>query len=731
MKNDQLKRSGDGLESTFQFLSTSIKNILREINPKPNIKLLHTNVTKDIMSGLVVAIIALPLALAFGVGSGLGAVAGLWGAVAGGIVGGFFSGTRISVSGPTGPTMVQLAAIMVGFRLASGDPDLTAAFSIVFLSGVILVGLSFLQISKLIYFTPYSVVAGFMCGIGVIVMLLQVNAFLGLDAPSSVLTALFGIPGAISNANSAALMISVPTLAALFVWPQIGKLSSKLKAIPAPLVGLVIGTGIANYYGLSVAYIGEIPSSLPTLRIPDISKIDEYFIPAASLAGLAVLDSLLTCIISDNIIGERHSSDRETFSQGLSNMTSGLIGGLPTSTATMGTVANIKSGGKTPLATMTHGVVIAVLILGLGPLAENIPMAALAAILFKVGIDILDYRIIPVLHRLPATDMMVFWTVLTVTVVQDLLSAMAIGFILAFFRFVQEVSRVYQHRVVYLDDLESFLLADELEKKIKVLKPQGPLFFGSIETLECTYESDDSHDELIIDLAGVPMVDLSGAYALEDLILKATSQGKEVFICNAAERVEDILKRTKIIDHVGEECFFNLAEDAIVQAQEVELVKMTHRQMIARSVGNVDPDCDRVRLSKAAAYAHEAVYNKELRAHYGSATNSEIFARAVEDYLVHPEIVDLNINNYQGAIGDQILCTVDDNFDVTSVKIAILDGDGNEIESGEAQLLQSANEWVYTAQKAVEALENLEISAEAIDTPGNSTSKKVLVHDNQ
>ncbi|MCI5065189.1 SulP family inorganic anion transporter [bacterium] len=713
-------------EGTLKTVFTALRAALREVSPQENIRLLSTNVVQDLMAGVVVAVIALPLALAFGVGSGLGAVAGLWGAVAGGVVGGFFSGSRVSVSGPTGPTMVQLAAVMVGFRLASGEPDLSAAFSIVFLSGVLLVGFSFLQLSKLIYFTPYSVVSGFMCGIGVIVMLLQVNPFVGLESPSSVMSALTGIPYAVTHADNATLLVAVSTLAVLVGWPMLGRILPVARRIPATLVGVLVGSLLANGLNLSVAFIGEIPSELPHLYVPDISRFPEFLVPAASLAGLVILDSLLTCIISDNMIGERHSSDRETWSQGLSNMTAGLIGGLPTSTATMGTVANIRSGGRTPLASMTHGILIGAVILGLGSLAEHIPMAALAAILLKVGFDILDYRILPVLHRLPATDMLVFWTVLTVTVVQDLLSAMGVGIVLAFFRFVQEVSRVYTHEVVYLDDVESYLLADELEKKIKVLKPQGPLFFGSIETLDCVYESDDSHDDLVIDLARVPMIDLSGAYALEDLILRAKEKEKEVFLCNARPEVEDILRRTEVIAHVGEECFFHLSEEAIIEAQEIELVKLTHREMIRRSVGNVEEGVDRHRLSQAAAYAHEAVYREELRVYYGDGSHQEIFCRAVEDYLVQPEIVEIAGENFHGHVGDTISCEVRNNYDVASVRFTLLTKEGAILESGEA-VLHELSRWVYTAQKAVEELSEISVRVDAVDRPGNTTQQEVQI----
>ncbi len=563
------------LIETISFITSTLKTSLHEINPWNNIKIMHTNIGQDILAGMVVAIIALPLALAFGVGSGLGAITGLWGAIAGGIIGGLFGGCRFGVSGPTGPKMAQLAMIMVGFRLASGEPDLSAAFAIIFFSGVILITISLMGISKLIYFVPYSVVAGFMCGIGVIVMILEFDSFFGYPAPHSVMDGLYDIPNAIMHYKSQALMVSIPTLAILFIWPRIAKMMPKLEIVPAPLLALLAGTTIANMGNFNIEYIGTIPTGFPDLYWPDWSKFGDYFAPAAGLAGLAVFDSLLTCIVADNMTGEKHSSDRESFGQGLANCAAGLVGGLTTATATMRTVANIQSGGKTPLSAVVHGLVLLALVLGLGPYAEHIPMACLAAILFKVGIDILDYRILPVLHRLPLTDMIVFWTVLIITIVEDLLVAMAVGIILAFFRFVLEMSRVYKSNLTYLeDDITEDLLGEELKHTVKILRPRGPLFFGAVKQMEETYAEAEPHETLIIKLAEVSMIDLSGAYALEDLVDSAKKNGKNVLICSAPPHIMKVLESVKVLDRVEQRNYFEVINDAVSMAKELSVNKV-------------------------------------------------------------------------------------------------------------------------------------------------------------
>ena len=569
--NEDLNEDSKGsLNEIFFFVANTLKTSLREINPWQNIKIMHTNIGQDILAGVVVAIIALPLALAFGVGSGLGAITGLWGAIAGGIIGGLFGGCRVGVSGPTGPKMAQLAMIMVGFRLGSGEPDLSAAFAIIFFSGIILIAVSLMGISKLIYYVPYSVVAGFMCGIGVIVMILEFAPFLGYPHPKSVMDGLNSIPNAVMHFKAQALMVSIPTLAILFIWPQLVKIIPKFDIIPAPLIALLAGTTIANMGNFTIEYIGTIPTGFPELYWPDWSKFDDYLVPAAGLAGLAVFDSLLTCIVADNMTGIKHSSDRESFGQGLANCAAGMVGGLTTATATMRTVANIQSGGKTPLSSVVHGLVLLALVLGLGPYAEQIPMACLAAILFKVGIDILDYRIMPILHRLPLTDTIVFWTVLIVTIVEDLLVAMVVGIVLAFFRFVIEISRVYKTNLNYVEnDSTPLSLNENMKNRVKVLRPQGPMFFGSVKQMEDTYSNAEPHETLIIKLKDVSMVDLSGAYALEDLIDKAKNKGKNVLICDAPSHVMKVLNSVKVLDHVEQENYFEVIDDAVNHANKI------------------------------------------------------------------------------------------------------------------------------------------------------------------
>ncbi len=539
-----------------------IKDSFKEINPSHNIRKMHTNIRGDILSGITVAIIALPLALAFGSMSGLGPIAGIWGAIVGGIIGGIFGGCLVGVSGPTAPKAAQIATFMSAFVISVNGidkPDLVAAFSIIFLSGLILVIISMLKISRFIHYIPYSVIAGFMCGIGVLIILNQVNPFLGLEKGKKII---------IENINIQALYIAVPSLLILFLWGPLERKIKFLKSIPSPLVVLIIGTSIAYFLNLKIDYIGDKMVSASEGRIfsfyiPDISRFSQFLVPALALAGLAILDSLLSCIVADNMTGTRHSSDRETFGQGMANMAAGLFGGVTTATATMRTVANIKFGGKTPLASIIHGLTLLGILLGLGSLVKSIPEACLAAILFKVGIDILDYRILPVLRRIPTTDLLIFAIVLFVTVYEDLMVAVALGVIFAFLKSIKEIKSTSNHKIISFSKSKFYSKDQNKKENIKVLDLEGPLFFGSIVSLMENYNDVPKHEILIIDMTNVTMIDLSGIYVLEDIINIAKANNVRVFVSNAKPNIKKVLEKVSFIEHLGEDNYKDSEESII------------------------------------------------------------------------------------------------------------------------------------------------------------------------
>ncbi len=564
----------------MDFIGKKIKGFLSDMNPWPRIRIMGTNLAQDTLAGITVAFIALPLALGFGVASGLGAITGMWGAIAGGFVGGLFGGSNVGVSGPTGPKTVQLAVVMHDHMLANGQPDLSFAFGCVFLSGVIMLILAAMGVGKFIYLTPYSVISGFMCGIGAIVIIIELNPFLGLPTLSSVREALLSIPNSLMNAHLNALMISLITLGTILIWPKI----TKIIWLPAPLIGLAVGTIVANLLGLEIDYIPEVPTGLPDLYLPPISQLYDMLPPAAALAGLAIYDSLLTCVVIDQMSNdERHNSDQEIWGQGLANMAAGLIGGLTTATATMRSIANIQCGARTILSTIVHGCVLLALVLGLAPLASYIPMGCLAAILFKVGYDILDFRVFPILHRIPTPAKITFWTVFLLTVWEDLLVAVGVGLAIAFFLFVRDMSEMWKPQVMGLEESQKpghERVPKHLRKLIAVLEPNGPMFFGIADTLYRQVDKLTDYQVLIISLIHVPMVDLSGAFALEDMAHNAQKNGTKVLIKGMNPAVRRTLSELSVISNIGEQNFAESFEAALDEG-----IDYIGEQFLGRDIG--------------------------------------------------------------------------------------------------------------------------------------------------
>ena len=527
------------------FIRNLIQKILCEVNPKGNFKNILNNIRKDILAGITVGIIALPLAIAFGEMSLLGPEAGIWGAIIGGVIGGIFGGCTISVSGPTAPTASQIAILMTGFIVSSsGQSDVDAIFSIIFLSGLIIIGFSFLNISKFIHYIPYSVVAGFMCGIGIIVILSQIKSFLGIHSFSE-----------IEKFDQNTLLIGIPSLFIMFFWKRIKSISEFLDYIPAPLVSLIFGTGIAYFLNLNISLVGDRiidseQASLFTLYKPDFSRIKEFIIPALSLAGLVSIDSLLTCKIADNMIGSKHKSNQEVFGQGFANMLCGLLGGAPTATATMFTVSNIKFGAKTVLSSIVYGLTLFAILFGFKFLVESIPLACIAAILFKIGFDIMDYRILPILKRLPLSDILIFAIVLLITVFGDLIVAVGIGVIISSLIQIKNFRLKYYHKFIHISEssLNSKFKKTETFSKIPVyvLEPHGALFFGSIQSLLNSYDLNIDNDLLLVDLTNVDAIDLTSAFAFEDFINILSHKNIKINFLNIKSNVSKTLEKLKL-----------------------------------------------------------------------------------------------------------------------------------------------------------------------------------------
>lgn len=496
----------------------------------------------DLFGGLTAGIVALPLALAFGVASGLGAAAGLYGAIAVGILAALFGGTPAQISGPTGPMTVVVAGTIAAM---TGNPAWVLATIV--LAGLFQVLFGVLRFGSFIRYMPYPVVSGFMSGIGVIIIVLQILPLMGVPGAAGVLQGLSRLPEALSQLNPAALALGLATIALVYLSPKV------VKGVPGTLVALLVTSVAAFLLNLQVPKIGEIPSGLPALQLPplDPGMLMAIVGPALVLGLLGSIDSLLTSLVADNLTRTRHDSDRELVGQGLGNALSGLIGGIPGAGATMRTVVNIRSGGRTPLSGVIHGLVLLAVLLGLGPLAAHIPLAVLAGILITVGIGIIDYKGLRHFIRVPKADAFVMSVVLILTVFVDLIQAVGAGMIMAALIFVKRLSDRQPGTAVPLSGLErpwvkELALSSEVCDHVYVLHLDGALFFGNANPLQSLMASLEGAKAVVIRLKRVHFLDQSGAYALSDFMLDLKERGVDVFLTELQEQPRQILHLTGI-----------------------------------------------------------------------------------------------------------------------------------------------------------------------------------------
>ncbi|MEQ8494061.1 MAG: SulP family inorganic anion transporter, partial [Gammaproteobacteria bacterium] len=372
----------------------------------------------DLFGGLTAGVVALPLALAFGEASGAGPIAGLWGAIFVGFFAALLGGTQTQVSGPTGPMVVVFAGI---YGALHGNVALV--FAAVVLAGVLQIAFGVFRLGQYIRLVPYPVVSGFMSGIGCIIIALQLSRLFGHEPEASgTIPALTAVPAAVTDPVWPALVVGMLTLAIVFYWPK-----SLAKYVPGPLAALIIGTLVSTVYR-GAPILGDIPTGLPSFVLPAFSH-DTFLIVLESafiLALLGAIDSLLTSLVADNMTRTRHNSDRELIGQGIGNTVAGLFGAIPGAGATMRTVVNIRTGGRTRLSGMIHSLLLLAVVLVLSPLAQQIPHAVLAGILLKVGYDIIDFSYLLRAHKGPRWDLALMLLVLGMTVFVDLITAVAV-----------------------------------------------------------------------------------------------------------------------------------------------------------------------------------------------------------------------------------------------------------------------------------------------------------------
>ena len=510
----------------------------------------------DFFGGLTAGIVALPLALAFGVQSGLGAAAGLYGAIFLGFFAAIFGGTPSQISGPTGPMTVITSATIASFVAISGNPEnAIGAIVICFvLAGIFQIVMGVLKIGTLIKYIPYPVISGFMSGIGVIIILLQLFPAIGQASPQKTVDVVTSIIPALQGVNLWALFYAGLTIIIIYLFPKI------TKAVPSTLVALLAVTLLSVLLKHPVPVIGDIPKGFPELKVGNIFSVpsDYYMIiveAAITLAALGAIDSLLTSVVADNVTKTKHKSNKELIGQGIGNSIGGLFAGIPGAGATMRTLVNIRSGGRNRISGVLHSMVLLVILLGAGTYAALIPKSVLAGILITVGIGILDYKGFKHIRKVPKADAAIMLIVLFVTVFLDLLVAVAIGMVMAAILFMKKMSDVAEEKATSgnLEDFKGDLKrADEIIPKymqddIIVKHLDGPLFFGFASGFQEKINKLPNIKYVIIRMEKVPFIDQTGLYALEEAVLTLERKDVHVLFTGLQKQPEDMLRGIKLI----------------------------------------------------------------------------------------------------------------------------------------------------------------------------------------
>lgn len=498
---------------------------------------MQTRVIKnDILAGITVAIVALPLALAFGVVSGAGAISGLYGAIILGFFAALLGGVSVQVSGPTGPMTVVTASAIVAF-----PNDFASVMAVVFFTGLIQISFGLVDLGKWIKFIPYPIISGFMCGIGVIIIILQINPLLGVESNSSIIYIVTNLFESLKNTNYEALFIGFITIIIMFFTPK--KIS---KIVPSALIALFVVTIISVSFGFNVATIGEIPSKLPDFIFPtfDILQLNTILTFAITLALLGSVDTQLTSVLVDSKLKTNHNSKKELIAQGIGNTACSFFGAIPGAGATMRTVVNMKNGATTRISGVTHAIVLLLIALFFAPIASKVPLALLAGILIKVGFDILDYRFLQIVTKVSKDDILIMVTVFLMTIFVDLIMAVATGVVISSIMAIYQISKKIKMKH------KKYVINKEEKKYIDVIKVGGNLFFATATLLEKMLDKIKPVDnKIVIDCKDVSYLDMSAIFKLEDIIEKYQSKNIELILIFKYQH-----KRT-ILNMVNKELF--------------------------------------------------------------------------------------------------------------------------------------------------------------------------------
>jgi len=533
------------------------------------------NLRGDIFGGVTAAVIALPMALAFGVASGAGAEAGLYGAIMVGLFAALFGGSPTLISEPTGPMTVVFTAVIT--TLVSSDPvhGLAMAFTVVIMAGVFQIVFGVARLGKYITMMPYTVISGFMSGIGIILIILQLAPIMGQAAPpGGVIGTLQAMPTLIVAIKPDEIMLALLVIGVLFLMPRSFK-----RYLPPQLLALIVGT-LASVMFLdmdTVRRIGEIPTGLPEFRLP-VFSLEQWqimFINAIVLGMLGCIDALLTSVIADSLTRQEHNSNKELIGQGVANIMSGFFGGLPGAGATMGTVVNIQAGAKTAVSGLVRAAVLIVVVIWAARLTAIIPLAVLAGIAFKVGVDIIDWGFLKRAHMFSGKGALITYSVILLTVFVDLIIAVGIGLFVANIMTVTRLAKFQEDDVnAVVDPDESDFELSPYEKdllraaegKVILLHLRGSMMFGISRTISRVNTHIQDRDALVLDLSEVKYLGVSSSLAVEETINETMDAGKPVYLVAIDDQPLRRLKKMGALKRLKPESIVTQLQKALEKA---------------------------------------------------------------------------------------------------------------------------------------------------------------------
>ncbi len=545
-----------------------IKPILVSIIKHQDPETLKRQIPRDIVAGVVVAIVALPLSIALAIASGVGPEQGLYTAIVAGFLIALLGGSAVQISGPT----AAFATIVAGIVATSGMEGLVAATII---AGGLLILMGVFRLGTLIRFVPYTITTGFTAGIAVTIVAGQLKDLLGLTYPAGTPTIetmdkLSAVVVNFSTFNVEALVVGLVCLAVLVLWPRVSQ------RIPGSLIAVLVGIAMVSGLGMHVNTIGDlytINAGVPQLHMPQLSfeLFRDQFANGFTIAILAAIESLLSCVVADSMISSHHRANMELVAQGVGNIGSALFGGIPATGAIARTAANVKAGGRTPISGMVHAVVLLAVMVFLMPYAALIPMPCIAAILLQVAYNMSGWR--TVVHQVrtaPKSDVAVLVVTFLFTVIFDLVMAIGIGMMIALVLFMKRLSDETEVRgwKYYCDEDSEVTHMRELPRSVRVYEINGPMFFGMTDQI-----ADISVKEftkyLIIRMRGVPSLDASAMNALENLQEYCAENGVQLVISHANEQPMRTMERAGFVDVVGREHFLSSIDDAIAHCREL------------------------------------------------------------------------------------------------------------------------------------------------------------------